>query len=83
MVCSRVGGLAEVLQHDTTALLVPSGDPPAIAAAVRRLHADRELRRRLGAAALQVQQARYSLDAMVDAYLAVYQSVLPRDVSHR
>ena len=41
----------EVLEHERTALLVPAGDPVALAAAMRRLDADAELRVRLGDAA--------------------------------
>jgi glycosyltransferase involved in cell wall biosynthesis len=41
----------EVLEDGRTALLVPAGDAPALAAAMRRLDEDAELRSRLGAAA--------------------------------
>jgi glycosyltransferase involved in cell wall biosynthesis len=41
----------EVLAHERDALLVPAGDAPALAAAMTRLAADPELRRRLGDAA--------------------------------
>jgi glycosyltransferase involved in cell wall biosynthesis len=41
----------EVLEHERTALLVPAGDAPALAAAMRRLADDAALRERLGAAA--------------------------------
>ncbi len=41
----------EVLEHERTALLVPAGDAAALAAAMRRLDEDAELRTRLGAAA--------------------------------
>jgi glycosyltransferase involved in cell wall biosynthesis len=77
IICSNVGGLAEVLEHDKTALLIPVAQPASIAAALRRLHDDRNTGQRLGAAALRVQQERYSLEAMVDAYIDVYRGVLP------
>jgi glycosyltransferase involved in cell wall biosynthesis len=41
----------EVLEHERTALLVPAGDPEALAAAMRRLGDDAQLRIRLGDAA--------------------------------
>jgi glycosyltransferase involved in cell wall biosynthesis len=41
----------EVLEHERTALLVPAGDAAALAAAMRRLDEDTDLRVRLGAAA--------------------------------
>jgi len=51
LVSTNVGGPAEVLQHEKTALLVPPNDPEAMAAACKRLLADNELALRLGSAA--------------------------------
>ena len=45
---AAAGGL---VRHEATGLVVPAGDPDALAAALRRLHDDRGLRERLGAAA--------------------------------
>jgi glycosyltransferase involved in cell wall biosynthesis len=44
---AAAGGLVE---HERTGLIVPAGDPAALAAAIRRLHGDAALRTRLGAA---------------------------------
>lgn len=48
----------EVLEHGRSALLVPPGDPGALAAALARLAADPALRQRLGAAGRDVYLAR-------------------------
>jgi glycosyltransferase involved in cell wall biosynthesis len=40
VICSPVGAIPEVLRDGDTALLVPSGDRPALASAIRRLAAD-------------------------------------------
>jgi glycosyltransferase involved in cell wall biosynthesis len=45
---AAAGGL---VRHEQTGLVVPAGDAAALAAALRRLHADATLRARLGAAA--------------------------------
>ncbi|GFN26990.1 glycosyl transferase [Achromobacter denitrificans] len=45
---TRVGGVPETLREGVTGLLVPPRDPAALAAALERLLADRELRRRMG-----------------------------------
>jgi L-malate glycosyltransferase len=53
IVASRVGGIPQVLEDEVDALLVPAGDPDALAHAMKRLAKDPELRRRLGQHAKQ------------------------------
>lgn len=48
VVASEVGGLRDVVRHEYTGLLVPPGDPGALAAALDRLLDDPELRERMG-----------------------------------
>jgi glycosyltransferase involved in cell wall biosynthesis len=47
IVASDLPSIGEVLTHEVNALLVPPNDPKALAAAIRRLSTDRELRARL------------------------------------
>lgn len=51
---AAAGGL---VAHERTGLVVPAGDAGALAAALARLHADPELRRRLGAAGREAVRA--------------------------
>jgi len=51
VVAANVSSLPEIVHDGETGLLVPPGDPPALAAAILRLLGDPALRRRLGAAA--------------------------------
>ncbi|MEA2311721.1 MAG: hypothetical protein QOE28_1689, partial [Solirubrobacteraceae bacterium] len=51
---AAAGGL---VQHERTGLVVPAGDPGALAAALRRLHGDAALRERLGTAAREAVRA--------------------------
>ena len=51
IVASRVGGIPDVVDPERNGLLVPPGDPSALASALQRLWDDRELRGRLAAAA--------------------------------
>lgn len=53
IVASDLPVLREVLRHEENALLFPPGDPAALAAAVERLWADPELRKRLAETARQ------------------------------
>jgi glycosyltransferase involved in cell wall biosynthesis len=75
IVASRVGGLAEVLQDEVTALLVPPLDAASLARAILRLHSSAELRSFLGANAQRIQRDKYSAKAMTARYLAVYRAV--------
>ena len=76
IVASRVGGLAEVLQDGSDAILVEANRPAELADALRRLKGDVSLGARLGARAQAEQRARYSLEAMAERYLGVYREVL-------
>lgn len=51
IVATRVGGMPEVVGDDAEAVLVPAGDPAALAGAIAGLAADPDRRARLGAAA--------------------------------
>ena len=73
IIASRVGGLAEVLEDQTTGLLVAPLDAAAITSAIRRLQTSGALRAALGQAAQCVQKTRYSLDTMILNYIQVYQ----------
>jgi colanic acid/amylovoran biosynthesis glycosyltransferase len=72
---SKVGGLAEAVEHGRTGFLVPPADPLAIADAARRLLDDRALRSRMGFAAWTTATERFSAIAqsrmLEDALLAV------------
>ena len=76
IVASRVGGLAEVLEDEATAILIEPGDARGLADAIRRLKEDASLAARLGAGAQRLQRSSYSLDAMADRYLGVYREAL-------
>ncbi|MCD6358090.1 MAG: glycosyltransferase family 4 protein [Thermoproteales archaeon] len=48
VVASRVGGLSELVIGGETGVLVPPGDPEALAEALRTLYEDEELRAQMG-----------------------------------
>jgi glycosyltransferase involved in cell wall biosynthesis len=76
VVASAVGGLLDAVEHDVTGLLVPPGDARALRAAIERLLADADLRRRLGTAARAYAQEHFSWDAATTATLAAYDAAL-------
>lgn len=65
VVAPRSGQLVERLHDGTDALLVDPGDPDALAAALRRLRTDAELRDHLAAGARRAAEASWSWDLQV------------------
>ena len=78
IVASGVGEIAVVLEHGRAGIVVPPADAPALARAIALLldHPDRA--RELGAAAARRAQADYTVDRMVERYIALYLSRLGR-----
>ena len=72
VVASAVGGLLDLVEHEVTGLLVPSGDVAALRSALQRLLGDRELRERLGAAARRRAAERLAAEAATAALVSVY-----------
>jgi glycosyltransferase involved in cell wall biosynthesis len=68
---TAVGGVADVVGDGETGLLVPPGDPAALAAAMVRLATDRALRERLGGAARD-RSARFDGARLVAETSALY-----------
>jgi glycosyltransferase involved in cell wall biosynthesis len=75
VVATPVGGTPEVVVDGETGLLVPPRDPPALAAALRRLLDDDTLRARMGEAGYRRVAERFSADAMTRRMLEVYDEV--------
>ncbi len=78
VIASDVGGVREVVRHAATGLIVPPGDPVALASAICRLMADPPLAHGLGDAARTEVTARYSFDRMIDQFEALYLTELAR-----
>jgi glycosyltransferase involved in cell wall biosynthesis len=75
-IASDVGGIPELVQHGRNGLLVPPGDVAALAAALVRLLDDADYARRLGDAARDTIETRYSFERMVTAFEQLYLSEL-------
>jgi len=76
VVATRIGGNPELVEEGVTGILVPVGMHRALATALRTYVDDIALARRHGANARQRVGERFSIDAMVAGYLAVYDAVL-------
>jgi glycosyltransferase involved in cell wall biosynthesis len=76
VVASAVGGLPDMVVDGETGLLVPPRDPAALRAAIDRLLADEELRRRLGVAARERIAALCDWDSVLDRTIQAYQDAV-------
>lgn len=72
VVATRVGGNAELVEHGRTGLVVPSDDVAAMAVALVELAQQPEQAAHMGAAGRLAVEQRFSLQAMVGAYHALY-----------
>ncbi len=75
MVATDVPGCREVVRAGETGLLVPVGDPTALALAIETLAASPELRARYGAAARQLATDTFSADAIGRQTVALYRGL--------
>lgn len=82
IVASDIAANREICDDGVNAVLVPVGNVEALAGAVSDIFDSPELGRRLGKAARQKAESQLSIDAMVDAYLAVYRKAIS-SIDHR
>jgi len=75
VVATRAGGLLETVESGVSGLLVPPGDPEALARAVRRVLEDPELTRRLVRGGTE-RVAHFTRERMVKGNRAVYETIL-------
>lgn len=76
VVAAAAGGLTEAVSDSETGTLVAPGDVSALTHALHVLLDDSELRARYATAAPLHMQASFSIDAMVEAHLRLYATVL-------
>jgi glycosyltransferase involved in cell wall biosynthesis len=75
VVATRVDGVPEAVADGYNGLLVPPGDPRALAGAIVRDLSDRDARIRMGAAGRERVEREFTLGRMVDGVAAVYREV--------
>lgn len=75
VVATAVGGVPDVVRHGETGLLVPPGDPAALAAALASLLADPDRRSALGLAGRRVAYPAYDAKALIARVEAVYREL--------
>jgi hypothetical protein len=75
-VTSDIPGTDKLVTDGVTGLLTPPGDPVALAATLRRVLGDPELRRRLGRRARRRVLSKFTIDVMARTVTSVYRELL-------
>jgi glycosyltransferase involved in cell wall biosynthesis len=76
IVATAIAGVDELVVPDESALLVPPGDPDALADALKRIVAEPALRARLGGAAKQRAESLFTVEASTRRVARVYDELL-------
>lgn len=75
VVASDVGGVSDLVTHGRDGLLVPPGDPSALAEALASLLSDKALAARLADVASRETVVRYTMDAMAENHLRAFRAL--------
>jgi glycosyltransferase involved in cell wall biosynthesis len=78
IVATRVGGMAEAVEHGVCGLLVPPNDPSALADAIQELAGNRPLQDRFRLNALRKFEAVFSFDPVCKSYERLYHQASER-----
>ncbi|WP_018861149.1 TIGR03088 family PEP-CTERM/XrtA system glycosyltransferase [Thioalkalivibrio sp. ALJ3] len=78
VIATKVGGNPDLVAPGETGTLVPAGMPAALADAIADGLASPDARERMGQAARARAKAQFSMDAMVEGYLGVYDNLLDK-----
>ncbi|HEX6788610.1 MAG TPA: glycosyltransferase family 4 protein [Gaiellaceae bacterium] len=76
IVATAIAGVEELVHDDESALLVPPGDSDALAAALRRIVAEPELRARLGASARRRVETEFAIEPNTRRMMNIYEQLL-------
>ncbi len=76
VVASAVGGIKEVVVQGETGLLVPPGEPEALAEALNRVLGDRDLARSMGTKGRRRVEERFSWDSIAAKTKEMYEGLL-------
>jgi glycosyltransferase involved in cell wall biosynthesis len=80
-VATAVGGVPEMIEDKKSALLVPPGDPGAMAQALQKLFMDASLRKNITLNGRKLIASRYSPQSRARVLMEAYQSVVQRQIT--
>ena len=72
VICSEVGGMPEIVEHNVSGFVVPASDPAAIGRRIAQLRGDGALQARMGREARRQVLERFTWPAVAQRVLAAY-----------
>jgi glycosyltransferase involved in cell wall biosynthesis len=78
VVSTRLSGIPEMIRDDVDGLLVPAGDPEALADALERLAGDAALADRLRRAGRETVATRFTIERTAHEFLSALEDIVPR-----
>lgn len=78
VVATAVGGIPEIVVHDETGVLVPPGNPIALAAAIEALLRDPDRARALGARGQRRAREKFSIELTVKRHEELYETLVAK-----
>jgi glycosyltransferase involved in cell wall biosynthesis len=83
VIATAVGGVPDVVAHERSGLIVPAGDPHALAAAMERLAVDPDMRMTMGRMGRETVRVRFSSERLAIEMTRCYRDVLATKRSRR
>ena len=74
VIASNVGGIIDVVEDGTNGILVPAGDVPALARAIKHLALNENLRRKMGEAAKRSVDEKFNWDKIAGDLIKLYET---------
>jgi len=76
VVSFKVGGVPEIIENEKNGILVPVSDTHALAEAIIRIFKNPQLAAAMGSFGRKTVEQNFSLKAMLDGYLGVYEKII-------
>jgi glycosyltransferase involved in cell wall biosynthesis len=83
VICSRIGGLPEIVEDGVTGLLYKPGNAAELTERIRTLWQDPGLCRKLGDAGRRKAQEEYAAERLLDRLLGIYEKVIEESAGRR
>lgn len=83
VISTNVAGIPEAVEHNRSGLLVPPGDPAALAGAIAKLASEPSLRRSMGQRGKEISEERFNYQSWVSSTVSTMSAIRDRFIAER